>query len=123
MPKPGRYRTYRQRTSTRVSRTKHRIFLVTQKTKTQKGKERIIKSSVGELRLRRQQLEKLGVEPRSRISPLLQKCCWCLSANESFAQAESDLYLLTGVKVGHSTLHRQVKSKTEYLDFPEILKN
>lgn len=134
MPKPGRYRTYRQRTSARVSRTKHRIFFVTQKTKTQKGKERVInmarcaevssahlaiKSSVGELRLRRQQLEKLGVEQRSRISPLLQKCCWCLSANESFAQAESDLYLLTGVKVGHSTLHRQVKTKTEYLDFPE----
>lgn len=61
----------------------------------------------------------MGVEQRSRISPLLQKCCWCLSANESFAQAESDLYLLTGMKVGHSTLQRQVNTQTDRLDFPD----
>jgi hypothetical protein len=73
------------------------IFFIAQKTQTQRGKERVIKSSVGKLRLRRQQLEKLGVEKRSRISPLLQKCCLCLSANESFAQAESDLYLLNRI--------------------------
>jgi hypothetical protein len=63
----------------------------------------VIKSSVGRLRLRRRQLEKLGVEARIRISPLLQKCCLCLSGNESFSQAEKDLLLLTGMKVGHST--------------------
>ena len=50
---------------------------------------------------------------------MLQKCCLCLSANESFGQAESDLYLLTGMKVGHSTLQRQVQTKTEHLDFPD----
>lgn len=93
--------------------------MIEQKTKIKTGKERVIKSSVGKLRLRRQQLERLGVEQRSRISPLLQKCCLCLSANESFAQAESDLYLLTGMKVGHSTLQRQVHTKTEHLDFPQ----
>lgn len=79
----------------------------------------MIKSSVRKLRLRRQQLDKLGVEGRSRISPLLEKCCLCLSANESFAQAESDLSLLTGIKVGHSTLQRQVHTRTEQLDFPD----
>jgi hypothetical protein len=42
------------------------------------GKERIVKSTVGKLRLSRRQLEKLGVEARSRISPLLEKCCLCL---------------------------------------------
>lgn len=69
--------------------------------------------------MRRQQLEKLGVEARIRISPLLQKCCMCLSANESFFQAEKDLVLLTGMKVGHSTLQRQVHTNIEHLDFPD----
>jgi len=74
---------------------------------------------VGKLRLRRQQLEKLGVEARIRISPLLEKCCLCLSANESFSQAEQDLFLLTGMKVGHSTLQRKVYTEKEHLDFPD----
>jgi len=39
---------------------------------------------------------------------LLEKCCLLLSANESYQNAESDLYLLTGLKVGHSTQHRKV---------------
>lgn len=81
----------------------------------------MIRSSVGKLRLRRQQLEKLGVESRTRISPLLQKCCLCLSANESFYQAEKDLLLLTGMKVGHSTLQRQVHTSIEDLGFPDSL--
>ena len=93
--------------------------MVEQKTQTRIGKERIIKSSVGKLRLRRRQLEKLGIEARIRISPLLEKCCLCWSANESFSQAEQDLSLLTGMTVGDSTLHRQVHSKIEHLDFPE----
>lgn len=74
---------------------------------------------MGKLRLRRQQLEKLGVEARIRISPLLEKCCLCLSANESFSQAEQDLFLLTGMKVGHSTLQRKVYTEKEHLDFPD----
>ena len=45
----------------------------------------------------------------------------CLSANESFSQAEKDLLLLTGMKVGHSTLQRQVDTNTdrEHLEFPD----
>ena len=66
------------------------------------------------MRLRRQQLEKLGVEARTRISPLLEKCCLCLSANESFYQAEQDLFLLTEMKIGHSTLQRRVHHKKEH---------
>ena len=42
-----------------------------------------------------------------------------MSANESFSQAEQDLVLLTGMKVGHSTLQRQVQTKIEYLEFPD----
>jgi hypothetical protein len=82
---------------------------------------------VGKLHLRRQQLEKLGVEARTRISPLLQKCpkgyryayCLCLSVNESFSQAEKDLLLLTGMRVGHSTLQRQVHTNIKHLEFPD----
>ena len=89
------------------------FFFVEQKTQTRQGKERIMNSCVGKLRLRRKQLERLGVEARGRISPLLQRCCLCLSANESFARAEADLELLTGMKVGHSTLQRQVQTQTD----------
>ena len=42
-----------------------------------------------------------------------------MSANESFSQAEQDLLLLTGMKVGHSTLQRQVQTEIEYLEFPD----
>lgn len=119
MPKSRRYRKSSQRASVGISRTRDGIFFIQQATQTNVGKERIIKSSVGKLRLRRQQLEKLGVESRTRISPLLEKCCLCLSANESFCQAEKDLLLLTGIKVGHSTLQRQVYTKTKNLEFPD----
>jgi len=53
------------------------------------------------------------------MSPLLQKCCLCLSANESFARAEADLGLLTGMKVGHSTLQRQVQTETDQLELKD----
>lgn len=44
-----------------------------------------------------------------------------MSANESFSQAEKDLYLLTGMKVGHSTLQRRVQTEIEHLEFPDSL--
>jgi hypothetical protein len=117
--KNRRYREISQKTSVGISRTKYGIFFIEQTTQTNIGKERVIKSSVGKLRLRRQQLVKLGVEGRIRISPLLQKCCLCLSANESFSQAEQDLILLTDMKVGHRTLQRQVQTRIEHLEFPD----
>jgi len=40
---------------------------------------------------------------------MLEKCCLLLAANESFQDAESDIKVLTGIEVGHSTHHRQVK--------------
>lgn len=39
----------------------------------------------------------------------MSKCCLVLSANESYQQAETDLELLTGIKVGHSSLYRLVQ--------------
>lgn len=40
---------------------------------------------------------------------MLSKCCLLLSANVSFQDAESDIKVLMGIEVGHSTHHRQVK--------------
>ncbi len=48
--------------------------------------------------------------PYKRLSPVLEICCLLLSANESYQSAEADIETLTGVKVGHSTQHRQVQT-------------
>ena len=51
----------------------------------------------------------MRIEPYTRHSPLLERCCLLLSANESYQKAEEDILLLTGIKVGHSTHHRKVQ--------------
>ncbi len=66
---------------------------------------------LGILNLTSGQAERLRIEPYSRYSPLLEKCCLLLSANESYRNAERDTLLLTGVKVGHSTHQRKVKNR------------
>ncbi|WP_144266097.1 ISKra4-like element ISPle1 family transposase [Pleurocapsa sp. PCC 7327] len=81
------------------------------KTGTKVGKTRKIKSLVGELKLKAKQLIRLGLKPRTRLSPLLQKCCLRLSANESYQKAEIEIEALTGVKVGHSTQQQLVLSQ------------
>lgn len=63
---------------------------------------------MGKLKLTAKQAQKLGLKPRSRLSPLLQKCCLRLSANESYLHAETEIEVLTGVKVGHSTQQKLV---------------
>ena len=40
------------------------------------------------------------------MSPQLEKCCLLLVGNQSFANAERDLKMLTGIYVPHSTQHR-----------------
>jgi hypothetical protein len=60
------------------------------------------------LTLKAKQLQRLGLRARSRLSPLLQKCCLRLSANESYQNAEIQIEALTGVKVGHSTQQKLV---------------
>ena len=63
---------------------------------------------MGELKLKAKQIQRLGLKPRSRLSPLLQKCCLRLSANESYQNAEFEIQALTGIKVGHSTQQKLV---------------
>lgn len=75
-----------------------------------KGRTRQLKSCVGKLTITKKQASRLGVPPYKRLSPLLDICCLLLSANESYQTAEADIETLTGVKVGHSTQHRQVQT-------------
>jgi hypothetical protein len=72
------------------------------------GQTRKVKTLVGELKLKAKQLQRLGLKPRSRLSPLLQKCCLRLSAKESYQKAEVEIEALTGVKVGHRTQQKLV---------------
>ncbi|WP_100903824.1 ISKra4 family transposase [Nostoc flagelliforme] len=74
---------------------------------------------VGELSITEKQAQKLGLEPRTHLSPVLEKCSLRLCANESYQNAEEELEALTGMKVGHSTLHRLVIRQD--LQLPEAL--
>lgn len=60
-----------------------------------------MKSCVGVLKLKAKQAQRLGLKPHSQLSPLLEKCCLRLSANESYQNAEAEIEALTGVAVGH----------------------
>lgn len=51
----------------------------------------------------------------TRLSPHLEKCCLLLVANESFANAQTDIETLMGIKIPHSTQHRVVNN----YDLPE----
>ncbi|EAM52155.1 hypothetical protein CwatDRAFT_5309 [Crocosphaera watsonii WH 8501] len=93
-------------------------FFIERKTKTRKGRNRKIKSCVGQLKITEKQCDRLGVNPYTRHSPLLEKCCLLLSANESYQNAEKDMLLLMGFKVGHSTHHRKVQRIDNLL--PEV---
>ncbi|MBO1348872.1 MAG: ISKra4 family transposase [Hormoscilla sp. GUM202] len=81
----------------------------------QSGRKRQVKTGVGTVTVNSKQAKKLGLKKGTQISPVISKCCWVLSANESYQQAEKDLELLTGIKVGHSSIHRLVQRS----EFPE----
>lgn len=61
------------------------------------------------LPLKSTQVERLGLDAYQRLSPMLEKCCLRLSANESYQKAESEIEALMGVKVNHSTFQRLVQ--------------
>ena len=72
---------------------------------------------MGKLKITQKQAEKLGLDPYTRYSPLLEKCCFLLSANESYQNVEKDFSVLTGMKISHSTSQRKVvKRKWELPD-------
>ena len=65
---------------------------------------------VGEVKISQKQAQKLGLSPQKSLSPAIEKCCLRMCAKSSYQQAEEDLFMLMGLKVGHSTLHRLVVS-------------
>jgi hypothetical protein len=56
-----------------------------------------------------EQAHRLGVPKGTQISPYLEACCLCLSANVSYAAAERDIALLTGMRVSQKTQQRLVQ--------------
>lgn len=72
-----------------------------------------MKSCVGVIPITEKQAKHLDLPPHSQISPLLEKCCLRLTANESYQNTEAESEALTGIKVGHTTLHRLVQ-RTEF---------
>lgn len=85
------------------------LFFIKQVTRTDKGRARQLRSCVGIVPLTEKQAERLELASRTRITPLLEKCCLRVSANESYQKAEEEIEALTGMKVGHTTLHRLVE--------------
>jgi hypothetical protein len=65
---------------------------------------------LGNLPLSQKQGQALGVEVGKQISPYLELCCLRISANVSYANAESDLAMLTGMMVSDNTQQRLVQT-------------
>ncbi len=55
------------------------------------GKQRRVKTCVGEVKISSSQGKKLGLKRKTPISPGLKKCCLRLCAKSSDQQAEEDL--------------------------------
>jgi hypothetical protein len=98
----GRHRKNSKELNIRTGKSRNSSFFMEQTTGRKVGQTRKVKTLVGELKLKAKQLQRLGLKPRSRLSPLLQKCCLRLSA------AEVEIKALTGVKVGHRTQQKLV---------------
>lgn len=64
------------------------------------------------------QAQRLEVKAYTQWSPYLERCCLLLSANESYDSTATDIAVLTGVAVSHSTQQRMVHRQT--FDLPEI---
>ena len=93
-------------------------FFIEKQTGTGKGRKRKIKSCLGELNITTIQGNRLGLSPYQRYSPLLEKCCLLVAANESYQKAEEDIKTLTGIEVGHSSLQR--KAQNHNLSVPDM---
>jgi hypothetical protein len=64
---------------------------------------------LGFVRISQSQGKKLKLRSKTHMSPVLEKCCLRLCANHSYDQSENDIKVLTGIEVGHTTLHRLVQ--------------
>lgn len=64
---------------------------------------------LGELRITSKQAARLGVAAGTQISPYLEACCLRASATVSYARAEQDIAVYTGVRVSAKTQQRLVQ--------------
>jgi hypothetical protein len=64
----------------------------------QTGKPRKIKSIVGSLEITDNQAKYFGLKAYSQFSPMMEKCCLLISANESYQMVEKDLEIFMGLK-------------------------
>jgi hypothetical protein len=92
------------------------FFFISQVTGTTHGKKRKLKTCLGSVTLTSKQAQIMGINSYARLSPLLLKCSWLVSAKSSYERGEKDIKVLTGVQVSHSTLQRQVNESD--FDFP-----
>ena len=70
-----------------------------------------MKSCIGTLEIHQQQARRLDIASYDRLSPVLSNSCLRLCANESYQNAEAEVEALTGMRVGHSSLHRLVQQQ------------
>ncbi|MEG5037208.1 hypothetical protein [Microcoleus sp. AT3-D2] len=81
------------------------LFFIKERTGTEKGRSRTVKSCVGELRITEKQAEQLNLKKSTQLAPLFEKCCLRQVANLSDSKASQEIEIQTGVKIGHTTLH------------------
>jgi len=70
---------------------------------------------LGKLSLSSEQAQVLGLGKGTQISPCLELCCLRVSANVSYAKAQADVAMLTGIEVSAKTQQRLVQGYA----FPE----
>ena len=61
------------------------------------------------MKLKRSRAKQLNLKPRTQLSPVMEKSCLVASAKSSYQEAERDIELMMGMRVGHSNLHRLVQ--------------
>ena len=80
-----------------------RRFFIKQRTGTNVGRKRTVKSILGELQLSEKQEIILKLKPYQRISFYLEECCLRASANVSYENAAQDVARYTGIVVSGKT--------------------
>ncbi|UBF25049.1 ISKra4 family transposase [Kovacikia minuta CCNUW1] len=84
-------------------------FFIGSVTETTEGYNRTLKSILGQLRISSEQAQALGVGKGKQLSPYLEECCLRSSANVSYAHAEEDVAVMTGIRVSAKTQQRLVQ--------------
>lgn len=64
---------------------------------------------IGRVKVESETAKELGLKPRTQLSPVVEKCALAASAKSSYQEAECDIELMMGLRVGHSSLHRLVQ--------------